>query len=53
MYMYMLTCAFSLPQVKNQIVLWDKIIKREDIASVSMSAIRPEYALNDDGFGLL
>ena len=41
------------PQVVNQVVLWDKIIKRGDIASISVAGIKSKYPLFDDGFGLL
>ena len=40
-------------QIINQVVLWDKIIKRGDPATISASAIKPKYPFFDDGFGLL
>ena len=40
-------------QVKNEVVLWDKIIKRGDIASISVTGIKSKYSFFDDGFGLL
>ena len=40
-------------QVINQVVLWDKIIRRGDIASISTDGIKSKYPFFDDGFGLL
>ena len=61
MYMFMtcmhmvFTCTY-VPmhvQIINQVVLWDKIIKRGDPAAISASSIKSEYPFFDDGFGLL
>ena len=43
----------SHTQIINQVVLWDKIIKRGDPAVISALGIKPEYIFFDDGFGLL
>lgn len=36
----------------NQVVLWDKIIKRGENAKLSFSNLNSEYYFFDDGYGL-
>lgn len=42
-----------LSQVINQVVLWDKIIKRGDSPIIDIKDIRFEYDFFDDGHGFL
>ncbi|PAA68997.1 hypothetical protein BOX15_Mlig015155g1, partial [Macrostomum lignano] len=36
----------------NQVVLWDKIIRRGESARLQYSRVNPKYYFWDDGFGL-
>ena len=45
--------SLVLSQIINQVVLWDKIIKRGDPATITASSIKSKYPFFDDGFGLL
>ncbi|XP_063970655.1 signal peptidase complex subunit 3-like [Lytechinus pictus] len=48
-----LTAEYETNQNKlNQVVIWDKIIKRTSNANINFNRIQPKYPFFDDGHGL-
>lgn len=45
--------SLILLQALNQVVLWDKIVMREDNQLIDLKSVDPEYYFFDDGRGLL
>jgi len=45
--------AYTHTQVVNQVVLWDKIIRRGDSPLVELHTVKSKYGFFDDGRGLL
>ncbi len=50
---YIHTFVHVHTQIINQVVLWDKIIKRGEPATISAAGIKSKYPFFDDGFGLM
>lgn len=40
-------------QALNQVVLWDKIVMREDAQRIDIPSVDPEYYFFDDSKGLM
>lgn len=53
LFIYLLAEYSTEKNVKNQIVLWDKIMKREDSQHLSLNNMGLKYYFKDNGAGLI